>query len=32
MRDFLAWHGAKELRIDRSDPSDFGQKLLQALL
>ena len=32
MRDFLAWHGVKELRIDRSDPSDFGQKLLQALL
>ena len=31
MRDFLAWHGAKELRIDRSDPSDFGQKLLKAM-
>jgi len=31
MRDFLAWHGAKELRVERSDPVEFGEKLLKAL-
>jgi uncharacterized protein YcaQ len=31
MRDFLAWHGAKELQITKSDPPEFAQKLLQAL-
>jgi uncharacterized protein YcaQ len=31
MRDFLSWHTAKELRIERSDPPEFAQKLLQAL-
>ena len=31
MRDFLSWHAAKELRIERSNPPEFAQKLLQAL-
>jgi hypothetical protein len=31
MRDFLAWHGATDLRIERSDPPAFGEKLLRAL-
>ncbi len=31
MRDFLAWHGATELEIARSDPPAFGDKLLRAL-
>jgi uncharacterized protein len=31
MRDFLAWHGATELRITKSDPVGFGQKLLRTL-
>ncbi len=31
MRDFLSWHGARELRIEKSDPPEFAQKLLQAL-
>ena len=31
MRDFLAWHGAKSLKIEKSDPSAFGEKLISAL-
>jgi len=31
MRDFLAWHGATGLRIEKSDPAAFGDKLLRAL-
>lgn len=31
MRDFLAWHGAADLRIARSDPPAFGRKLKSAL-
>lgn len=31
MRDFMAWHGASDLKIERSDPSAFGEKLLRAL-
>jgi uncharacterized protein YcaQ len=31
MRDFLAWHGAKSLMIEKSDPSVFGEKLMSAL-
>ncbi|MCB0034243.1 MAG: winged helix DNA-binding domain-containing protein, partial [Anaerolineales bacterium] len=31
MRDFLSWHGAKSLQIEKSDPPEFGQKLLSAL-
>jgi len=31
MRDFLTWHGAKTLKIDKSDPKEFGKKLVKAL-
>jgi uncharacterized protein YcaQ len=31
MRDFLAWHGAHTLHIERSQPAAFGEKLLRAL-
>ena len=31
MRDFLAWHGAHELKIVKSEPAGFGEKLLSAL-
>ena len=31
MRDFLQFHQAQELVIERSDPVEFGQKLLAAL-
>lgn len=31
MRDFLAWHGAKSLVIEKSDPAAFGEKLASAL-
>jgi len=31
MRDFLAFHDAKELVIERSQPEEFGRKLLAAL-
>lgn len=31
MRDFMAWHGARDLVIDKSDPAAFGEKLLAAL-
>jgi hypothetical protein len=30
MRDFMAWHGAKELRIVKSNPAGFGKKLMGA--
>ena len=31
MRDFLSWHGAKGLRIEKSDPPAFGERLERAL-
>ncbi len=31
MRDFLEWHGAKDLRIEKSDPAAFGERLVDAL-
>lgn len=31
MRDFLSWHGAKSLKIEKSDPPTFGEKLNGAL-
>jgi hypothetical protein len=31
MRDFLAWHGAKSLKIEKSDPPACGKKLTSAL-
>ena len=31
MRDFLAWHGASDLVIERSQPDEFGARLLAAL-
>ncbi len=31
MRDFLSWHGAQSLEIEKSDPAAFGQKLMSAL-
>ena len=31
MRDFLSWHGAKSLKIEKSDPPAFGKKLMKAL-
>ena len=31
MRDFLSWHGAKSLTIEKSDPETFGEKLKSAL-
>lgn len=31
MRDFLAWHGARSLTIEKSNPPAFGEKLLKAL-
>jgi uncharacterized protein YcaQ len=31
MRDFLAWHGAKRLEIEMSDPAAFGEKLRRAV-
>ncbi len=31
MRDFLSWHGAQVLMIEKSDPSAFGKKLMSAL-
>jgi hypothetical protein len=31
MRDFMAFHGARELVIERSDPAVFGEKLTAAL-
>lgn len=31
MRDFMAWHAAKELQIVKSEPAVFGEKLMAAL-
>ena len=31
MRDFLAFHGAKNLVIEKSDPVEFGEKLMKAI-
>ncbi len=31
LRDFLSWHGAKSLKIAKSDPAAFGKKLKRAL-
>ena len=31
MRDFMKFHDAKELVIERSEPASFGKKLLKAL-
>jgi uncharacterized protein len=31
MRDFMAFHSARELVIERSEPADFGEKLLKKL-
>ncbi len=31
MRDFMVFHGAKELVIEKSEPAEFGEKLLKAL-
>ncbi len=31
LRDFLAWHGAKDLQIEKSDPVAFGEKLKRAV-
>jgi uncharacterized protein YcaQ len=31
MRDFLVWHDAKSLEIEKSDPTSFGEKLIKAL-
>lgn len=31
MSDFLSWHGAKSLKIEKSDPAAFGKKLQRAL-
>lgn len=31
MRDFLSWHGASSLTIEKSDPVAFGEKLRRAL-
>lgn len=31
MRDFIDWHGARDLRIAKSEPAVFGEKLAQAL-
>jgi uncharacterized protein YcaQ len=31
MRDFMAFHSARELVIERSEPADFGEKLLKKI-
>jgi uncharacterized protein YcaQ len=31
LRDFVSWHGAKGLEIEKSDPAVFGEKLKRAL-
>ncbi len=31
MHDFLSWHGATSLKIEKSDPAAFGGKLLSSL-
>jgi uncharacterized protein YcaQ len=30
LRDFMAWHGVRELAIAKSDPAGFGKKLLRS--
>jgi uncharacterized protein len=30
MRDFLSWHGAKSLKIEKSDPAAFGKRPMSA--
>lgn len=32
MRDFMAWHGAKELRVGKSRPAGLGKKLTNAVI
>jgi hypothetical protein len=32
MRDFMVWHGAKELRVGKSHPTGFGKKLTNAAI
>jgi hypothetical protein len=32
MRAFMAWHGASELIVERSEPAAFGERLLEAVL
>ncbi|RPJ01074.1 MAG: winged helix-turn-helix domain-containing protein [Chloroflexi bacterium] len=31
LRDFMAWHNATDVVVERSDPAEFGAKLLAAL-
>ena len=31
MRDFMAWHGALSIQIEKSEPAGFGEKLERAL-
>lgn len=31
LRDFLAWHAAQDVNLAKSDPPEFGEKLLRAL-
>lgn len=31
MRDFISWHGAQGLHIEKSDPVAFGEKLMSAV-
>jgi uncharacterized protein YcaQ len=31
MRDFMAFHKAKELVIEKSEPAEFGEKVIKAL-
>jgi hypothetical protein len=31
MRDFLKFHNAREVVIEKSEPKEFGRKLLRAL-
>lgn len=31
MRDFMKWHNANELRIEKSEPSQFGEKLMKMI-
>jgi uncharacterized protein YcaQ len=31
MRDFMMFHKAKELSIEKSDPAEFGEKLIKVL-
>jgi uncharacterized protein YcaQ len=31
LRDFIAWHGAKSVRIEKSEPAVFGEKMMREL-